>query len=241
MDAGQSVINSLNACVRGEEGSCANCLHNTSSMNTSQCMRKLMADAASLLLEYQKRLTQNDKSNIAIPTNVFMGNQKFNIGVNIMDNSDLIRNAQELCEKANEELNGNLAMPSLSVSAYNDLPDTMSPNLRKLLSLANKYTPELLEIIAAKDATIDTLGNMVNSYCESNKEVKHSCAKEVAWYEKRIKELTARAEQAEAERNAAIEDIKHPSVCERCKNKCQGDDECIDNGYMYFDWRGLNG
>lgn len=44
-------------------------------------------------------------------------------------------------------------------------------------------------------------------------------------------------EETQDELAAAIEDIKKPSVCECCERGCQGDEVCIDNGYMNFSRR----
>lgn len=52
-----------------------------------------------------------------------------------------------------------------------------------------------------------------------------------------IQALRTDLARAEKERDAAIEGITSLSVCEQCERICQGDDECIDNGYMNFSWR----
>lgn len=51
--------------------------------------------------------------------------------------------------------------------------------------------------------------------------------------------LQAELEQVKRERDAAIRDIKCPFVCTRCKRPCDGDETCIDNGYMDFEWIGV--
>ena len=56
-----------------------------------------------------------------------------------------------------------------------------------------------------------------------------------------LKAQRQRADKAEAERDKAIEDIKCISVCDSCKRDCQGNASCIDNRYMDFKWRGLEG
>ncbi len=53
-----------------------------------------------------------------------------------------------------------------------------------------------------------------------------------------IEVLQTQLDESQRREQAAVKDIKHPSVCERCKSSCQGDYVCIDNGYMCFDWRG---
>jgi hypothetical protein len=50
--------------------------------------------------------------------------------------------------------------------------------------------------------------------------------------------LHAELDRVTRERDAAVEDIKKPSVCECCKRHCQGEDECVDNDYMNFIWQG---
>lgn len=52
-----------------------------------------------------------------------------------------------------------------------------------------------------------------------------------------IQALRTDLTRAEKERDAAIEGITSLSVCDQCKGACQGDDSCIDNGYMNFSWR----
>ena len=54
-----------------------------------------------------------------------------------------------------------------------------------------------------------------------------------------IEQLRAELEQVKRERDAAIRDIKCPLVCARCRRPCDGDETCIDNGYMYFEWVGV--
>ena len=51
--------------------------------------------------------------------------------------------------------------------------------------------------------------------------------------------LNIELEQVKRERDAAIRDIKCPLVCARCRRPCDGDETCIDNGYMYFEWVGV--
>ena len=53
-----------------------------------------------------------------------------------------------------------------------------------------------------------------------------------------IAELESQLTESQRRERAAVEDIKKPSVCDCCKRYCQGDDMCIDNGRMNFDWRG---
>lgn len=47
--------------------------------------------------------------------------------------------------------------------------------------------------------------------------------------------------QLRAELEAAIRDITHPSVCDKCKRTCDGDLNCIIDGYINFAWRGRDG
>lgn len=44
--------------------------------------------------------------------------------------------------------------------------------------------------------------------------------------------------QLQQDLEAAIEDIKCPSVCACCAKPCKGEDlDCIDNGYLNFTWK----
>lgn len=97
-------------------------------------------------------------------------------------------------------------------------------------------------------------GEIVRALIESYDEREHGTVTEacksiviraLTEQQKQIAELTARAEQAEKERDAAVADMKYGRVCMTCKHdeKCRKEvattnqTQCI--GKQRWEWRGL--
>lgn len=110
---------------------------------------------------------------------------------------------------------------------------------------AREDIPYLIDAIAKLQAEYDKLNDFEQSQCAKLLAERGSLIdlagdwKETAdKYHAERNDLQKELAESQRREQAAVEDLKSQSVCDCCKRTCQGDGECLGNGYLYFDWRG---